>query len=300
MPSSSTLSEHPACASPAAGVRKVLNEPRRFLGLRAPRNAQAAPQRGEVNVTVFSRTLRTAGATGRRRRSMRAVRTRRERTAGIHPALWARRGAAAAKVAGSRRSERVAQRRGGVAPDGVAREPASAAAGADRGQRRRPLDGHGRVARRGHARRRRHGGGALGRGRVVFRDGGGAPASLAFRGVRRLPQSVTVGGDALEALANPPAALGQRGLALLSGEQAVEVPEGPLVLPPGTLLVALGAGRVSEEVRVVVAVECRVCECVEVSHSAAVGEALARDVLEYSTRPGIERVQDRYICSRAT
>ena len=76
--------------------------------------------------------------------------------------------------------------------------------------------------------------------------------SLAFRGVRRLPQSVTVGGDALEALANPPAALGQRGFALLSGEQAVEVPEGPLVLPPGTLLMALGAVRVSEEVRVVV------------------------------------------------
>ena len=86
--------------------------------------------------------------------------------------------------------------------------------------------------------------------------------SLAFRGAARLPQAVTVGTARVPALSSPPAALGQRGFTLLPAvaDQQVarahqaeqEVPEGPLVLPPGTLLVALGAVRVSDETQVTV------------------------------------------------
>ena len=76
--------------------------------------------------------------------------------------------------------------------------------------------------------------------------------SLAFRGVTKLPQSVTVGAATLPALPSPPSALG-RGFALLSSQQAAGAPEGPLVLPPATLLVALGSVRVSNETTVIIA-----------------------------------------------
>lgn len=77
--------------------------------------------------------------------------------------------------------------------------------------------------------------------------------SLAFRGVSSLPRSVTVGAARLPSLPSPPSALGQRGYALLASQQAAEaVPEGPLVLPRATLLVALGSVRASEEVKVTV------------------------------------------------
>ena len=76
--------------------------------------------------------------------------------------------------------------------------------------------------------------------------------SLAFRGVTKLPQSVTVGAATLPYLPSPPSALGQRGFALLSSQQAAEVPEGPLVLPPATLLVALGSVRLSDQTTVIV------------------------------------------------
>ena len=69
--------------------------------------------------------------------------------------------------------------------------------------------------------------------------------SLAFRGVKKLPKSVTVGAATLPALPSPPSALGPRGFALLSSQQAAGAPEGPLVLPPATLLVALGSVQVS-------------------------------------------------------
>ena len=76
--------------------------------------------------------------------------------------------------------------------------------------------------------------------------------SLAFRGVTKLPQSVTVGAATLPALPSPPSALGQRGFALLSSQEAAVVPEGPLVLPPATLLVALGSVRASDQTTVIV------------------------------------------------
>ena len=64
--------------------------------------------------------------------------------------------------------------------------------------------------------------------------------------------SVTVGAARLPALSSPPSPLGQKGFALLTSQQAVNVPEGPLVLPPATLLVALGSVHVSDETKVTV------------------------------------------------
>ena len=74
--------------------------------------------------------------------------------------------------------------------------------------------------------------------------------SLAFRGVSKLPRSVMVGAARLPALSSPPAALGEQGFALLSSEQGA--PEGPLVLPPATLLVALGSVKLCDETKVTV------------------------------------------------